>query len=458
MPYYMNGQFELFFLHDAPDAVKQSSTGQHDIHKFSTKNLVDYNYDGQVIPYGNASTQDQLVGTGSLIKAGDTYYFYYTGHNGTSGWLQNTNPAWAGANTREAVMYATSKDLKTWTKKSSFVLKAPSGYAANDFRDPNVFYNEEFKEYWMLISTQQGGKGVILVYKSQYPATDNWQIRGPLFVEGDYLMLECSDIKKIGNRYYLFFGEDWSTTPGTHYRVAASTAGPWLKPADGSDMFDGHQFYAGRPASNGTTTYLFAWAHRRNPENDNGNRTWGGNLIAHEVVQRADNKLGVRSPASVSGYFTKESATELKGQSGAVSQAGTQLTLNGTATTATARFAAIDGTLKIKGAITLNNLTGTATIGFNAKADQTSTYQIKFEPVAKRIAAYNNGAEITRVPFNFEAGKTYEFSVVVDGSVAVLYVNDEVALTNRIYSINNAWNISADDMQVSLSNLKTIKH
>ncbi|UEG51340.1 DUF4975 domain-containing protein [Mucilaginibacter daejeonensis] len=458
MPYYMNGQFELFFLHDAPDAVKQSSTGQHDIHKFSTKNLVDYSYDGQVIPYGNASTQDQLVGTGSLVKAGDTYYFYYTGHNGTSGWLQNSNPAWTSANTREAVMYATSKDLKTWTKRSSFVLKAPSDYSASDFRDPDVFYNDEFKEYWMLVSTQQGGKGVILVYRTQDPATDNWQIRGPLTVEGDYLMLECADIRKIGNRYYLFFGEDWSDMPGTHYRVATSTAGPWLKPAGGNDMFDGHQFYAGRPASDGTTTYLFAWAHRRNPENDNGNRTWGGNLITHEVVQRTDNKLGVRSPASVNGYFTKEGAAELKGQSGTVSSIGTQLILNGTTTMAAARFAAIDGTLKIKGTLTLNNLTGTVTMGFNAKADQTSTYHVKFEPAAKRIAAYNNGVEITRVPFTFEAGKTYQFSVVIDGSIAVLYVNDEVALTNRIYSVNNTWNITADGMQVGLSDLKIIRH
>ena len=60
MPYFVNGQFEIFFLHDAPDPVKQSSPGQHPIHKFSSKNLLDFSYDGEMIPYGSKSTQDFL--------------------------------------------------------------------------------------------------------------------------------------------------------------------------------------------------------------------------------------------------------------------------------------------------------------------------------------------------------------------------------------------------------------
>ncbi|MDT3404303.1 glycoside hydrolase family 32 protein [Mucilaginibacter terrae] len=459
MPYYVNNQFELFFLHDAPDKAKQSSTGQHDIHKFSSKDLLNFSYDGQAISYGTAATQDQLVGTGSMVKVGDTYYFYYTGHNSSSSWLQNNNPAWTGGNSREAVMYATSKDMKTWTKKTSFALRASDGYSSTDFRDPYVFYNDEFKEYWMLVSTQQAGKGIILVYKSADPAMDNWQIRGPLTVEGSYLMLECADIVKIGDKYYLFFGEDWSNTPGTHYRVASSTAGPWVKPADGNDMFDGHQFYAGRMASNGTTNYTFGWAHRRNPENDNGTRTWGGNLISHELVKLSNDKLGVKSPAAVRAYFTKETAVEVKGQTGTVKQTGTQYTLTGSAALALYKFANMDGTSRIQGGITFSNLTGTASLGFNTKADNTSSYVIKFEPAAKRIAAYNNGVEVTRVPFNFQAGKNYDFSIVADGSIAVLYVNDEIALTNRIYSMNgNMWSLSAEGMEISASNLKVIKH
>jgi beta-fructofuranosidase len=459
MPYFVNGQFEIFYLHDAPDAVKQTTTGQHAIHKFTSKDLLNFSDDGEMIGYGNVNTQDQLIGTGSMIKTGDTYYYYYTGFNSNANWLTNNNPGWTGANTREAIMYATSKDLKTWTKKSDYILKAAEGYSGTDFRDPYVFYNDEFSEYWMLVSTQKSGKAVVLVYTTANPSTNNWAIKGPLNVEGDYLMFECSDIVKMGGKYYMFFAEDWSNTPGTHYRVASSTAGPWLKPADGQDMFDGHQFYAGRGVTDGTKYYTLGWAHRRNPETDNGTRTWGGNLISHEFFKLGNDKIGVKSPASVSAYFNKDTDVTIKGQAGTVSNTSADYTLNGNAGGALYKFAAIDGTLKVKGSFSLGNLTGSSSMAFNTQADNSSSYSIKFEPAARRIAAYNNGTEVTRVPFTFEKDKSYTFSVVIDGSVAVLYVNDEVALTNRIYSMqDHSWSLSADGLQLNVQGLKISKH
>ncbi|MBD1362395.1 DUF4975 domain-containing protein [Mucilaginibacter sp. ZT4R22] len=459
MPYYVNGQFEIFYLFDAPDRVKQSSPGQHPIAKLTSKDLLNFTDAGEMITYGNSNTQDHLIGTGSMVKAGDTYYYYYTGFNSNPNWLTNNNPGFVGANTREAIMYATSKDLKTWTKKSDYVLKASEGFSGTDFRDPYVFYNDEFSEYWMLVSTQQAGKGIILVYTSSDPATNKWTIRSPLNVQGDYLMLECSDILKMDGKYYMLFAEDWSSTPGTHYRVATSTAGPWLKPADGQDMFDGHQFYAGRAATDGTAYYTLGWAHRRNPENDGGTRTWGGNLISHEFFKLGSDKLGVKSPAAVSAYFTKEAEPVVSANTGTVAHTGANYTLTGGSALALYKFAGLDSTSKITGSFSLANLTGTASIGLNTKADNSSTYVIKLEPANNRIAAYNNGAEVTRVPFTFEAGKSYTFSMIIDGSVAVLYINNQVALTNRVYSMaGNPWSLSADAQGLNVNGLKVLKH
>jgi beta-fructofuranosidase len=459
MPYFVNGQFEIFFLHDAPDQVKQSSSGQHPIHKFSSKNLLDFTYDGEAISYGNKSTQDHLIGTGSMVKAGDLNYFYYTGHNSTNTWLQNNNPGWTDGNPREAILYATSKDMGSWTKKNGFVLKAPDGYSRNDFRDPYVFYNSEFSQYWMLVSTQSAGKGVILVYTSSDPATDQWTLKGPLNVDSDYLMLECADIFKLDDKYYMLFAEDWSNTPGTHYRVANSTAGPWLKPADGQDMFDGYQFYAGRSASNGTQRFAFGWAHRRNPENDGGSKTWGGNLISHQLFKTGADKLGVRSPDAVYAYFTKSADPVVTSTSGTVNQAAGTYVLTGSSAKAQYTFGSINGTTQIKGSLSLANLSGTAGFGFNTQKNNNSSYVIKFEPATKRIAAYNNGAEITRVPFNWEAGKSYSFNLVIDGSVAVLYLNDQVALTNRIYSLqSNFWSLFAENNALTVGGLKASIH
>ena len=459
MPYYFDGKFHLFFLHDAPDMVKRSSKGQHPIHSFTTTDMLNFNYEGEAIPYGNSATQDYLLGTGGVVKARNTYYFYYTGHNGSTAWLQNNNPGWTGANNREVIMYATSTDLKTWTKKDGFVLKAPNGFSTNNFRDPYVFYNEEFKEYWMVVSTQQAGKGVLLVYKTNDPASDNWVVRSTLNVEGNYLMLECADIFKWGNKYYMLFAEDWSSTPGTHYRVASSSAGPWLMPANGNDMFDGYQFYAGRMAANNNNYYTFGWAHRRNPQNDNGTRTWGGNLISHQFTQLSNGILGIKAPNAVLNYFSKSGDLTIKTQDGTVTNSGSNFTIDGSTGTAGYTFAAIEGSAKTSGTINFSNTSGTASIGFNAATTATGTYVIKFEPNANRIAAYNYGTEVTRVPFKFEAGKDYNFNLIVDNSVVVLYVNGEVALTNRIYSAqNNVWSIRANSMKINLGNLKISTH
>lgn len=455
MPYYANGQFELFFLHDATDLAKHASSGQHAIHKFTSKNVLDFTYNGEMIRYGNKATQDHLIGTGGMITSGGTSYFYYTGHNGSGNWLANNNPGWTNTNHREAIMSATSNNLNTWTKNANFLIQAPNDYSNYDFRDPFVFYNDEFAEYWMLISTQKAGKGVILVYTATSPATNQWTVRGTLDIEGDYLMLECADIFKIDDKYYMLFAEDWSGTPGTHYRVANSTAGPWLKPTGGQDMFDGHQFYAARSASDGTNRYAFAWAHRRSNLSDEGVRHWGGNLITHQIYKQTNNKLGVKSPAAVKVYFNKEDNAVTTAQTGSVSQTGGTYTLNGSAGNAMVKFDKISGSTLIKGSIAINNTSGTATIGFNTKTDNSSSYMVKLEPGQNRIAAYNNGSEVTRVPFTFQSGKTYTFSIVVDGSVAVLYLNDEIALTNRIYSAQgNHWSIAANNMQLTVSDLK----
>ena len=137
MPYFDNGKFHVYFLHDAQN--KPAGKGFHDIHEYETTDLATFSYKGQMIPYGTASEPDFGVGTGSVVKAGNVYYFYYTGHNETSPFIQN--------NPRESVLCATSTDLKNWTKIKKFKITAPEGYYDFDFRDPHVFYNEKANRF-----------------------------------------------------------------------------------------------------------------------------------------------------------------------------------------------------------------------------------------------------------------------------------------------------------------------
>ncbi|TXK46093.1 DUF4975 domain-containing protein [Pontibacter qinzhouensis] len=449
MPYFDNGKFHIFFLHDAQN--KPAGQGFHAIHKFESSNLVDFTYGGEMIPFGTASQPDFAIGTGSTIKVGDTYYMYYTGHNGNASFLQS--------NPRESVLYATSKDLKTWTKNNSFILTAPPGYYNFDFRDPHVFFNSEKNEYWMLQSTQtESRKAVVLLFTSKNPALNDWAVQGPLYTTTDeesYLMMECADIFKMGNHWYMFFSENWGIK-GTHYRIADSSEGPWRTPAH--DMLDGEFFYAAKTATDGNKRYAFGWTARRLPENDNGNKEWAGNMVIHELTQAADGTLGVKIPDAVTGIFKKEIALQMQNTAGAVAANGNSYQLNGSGSEALSTFRPINGSRMIQAKLKTDNNTGTTGFIFNADNPAEQSYKIVFEPQHARVAAYHiaggNPREITRVPFDFKANTVYDVKVVMDGTLCVVYIDGKAALSNRIYGMpGKQWGIFANGTQSIFSDL-----
>lgn len=451
MPFFDNGKFHIFFLHDAQS--KPAGQGFHAIHKFESANLAEFSYGGEMIPFGTASQPDFAIGTGSTIKVGDTYYMYYTGHNGNASFVQN--------NPRESVLYATSKDLKTWTKDPSFILTAPPGYYNFDFRDPHVFFNQEKSEYWMLQSTQTNDsrKAVVLLFTSRNPALNDWAVQGPVYTtteEERYLMMECADIFKMGNYWYMFFSENWSSNKGTHYRIADSSEGPWRTPTH--DMLDGEFFYAAKTETDGNKRYAFGWTARRLPENDNGNKEWAGNMVIHELIQGADGTLGVKIPGSVSDIFKKNLTLQVQKSAGTVAASGNSYQLNGNGTEAYYTFSPVNGSRKLRAKLKASNSTGTTGFMFNAENPAEQAYRIVFEPQRARVAAYHvaggNTQEVTRVPFDFKANTVYDVEVVIDGTVCVVYIDGKAALSNRIYGMpGKQWGIFAQGTQAEFSDL-----
>ncbi|MAM19169.1 MAG: glycoside hydrolase family 32 protein [Christiangramia sp.] len=451
MPYYENGQFHMFFLHDAQN--KPAGEGFHDIHEFETENLVNYDYKGRAIDYGNAGQPDFAIGTGSLIKADGTYYYYYTGHNGTSVFLEE--------NPRESVLLATSRDLENWTKQRDFIITAPEGYYDFEFRDPQVLYNEEVGEYWMLVSAQTDArKAVILLFTSDNPATGNWTAQEPLYTttdEENYLMMEVPDLFKMGDYWYLIFSENWKDKI-THYRVATSSTGPWEKPVN--DMVDGQYFYAGKTVSDGTNRYLAGWTARKSPETNSGTKDFGGNLVVHELEQQADGKLlSVKAPSSVSSVFTNSEASEVQETSSGVTENGNSFHIDASEGQSKVVFQNLNGSSMVSGTVSISQ---EANAGFflGGNNNPSESFRIQLEPRNNKIIAINNGTFENVVYFNFDANTNYNFELYIDGSVAVLYLNDEVALSSRIYGIyESPWGIYGEfassefgDIQINAEN------
>ena len=78
-------------------------------------------------------------------------------------------------------MHAISRDLVSWQKLPKDTFRGSKPYIYDDtFRDPNVFYNADYEEYWMLITTHsQKPCGVIALYTSQ--DLKHWEDKGVLF-------------------------------------------------------------------------------------------------------------------------------------------------------------------------------------------------------------------------------------------------------------------------------------
>lgn len=445
MPYFEDDKFHIFFLHDAQ--TKPTGKGFHDIHKFVSKNLTDFDYKGRMINYGKTADPDFAVGTGSVINIKGTYYFYYTGHNANTEFIQN--------NPRESVLLATSNDLENWKKVTDFKITAPEGYYDFEFRDPHVFYNSEEKEYWMLVSAQTNERmAVILLFTSPDPTIQEWKVKGPLYtssVEESYIMMECPDLFKMGDYWYLLFSENWNEKT-THYRISSSSKGPWKTPKN--DKLDGEFFYAAKTVSKQDKQYLLGWSARRFPENNTGNKEWAGNLVTHELAQNNDGSLNVKPPSSILNLFNQKQPLQISNSIGNISQNENNFTLNATNDTAFLIYPPIRSAARINTNITIDNKNGSTGFLFNTENSIENSGKIVFDLSKNRIIYTSNDKEINSIPFNFEIGKTYSIELIIAQSMCVAYINNEKAFSNRIYGINqDKWGIFAQGITANFKKL-----
>ena len=97
--------------------------------------------------------------------------------------------------------------------------------------------------------------------------------------------------------------------------MAKSLKGPWIATDD--DAFDGRAYYAGRTFMRNNQRILFGWVPTRANETDSANLwyrpeadkedfIWAGTFVAHELYQREDGTLGCRIPDTVWNAFKDE--------------------------------------------------------------------------------------------------------------------------------------------------------
>ena len=439
-----DGILELYYLYD----TDKNGQGYHPIYKYSTSNLCGYQDHGMVLNFGPMSEPDPAIGTGSVLQdRSGLYHLFYTGHNDTGN----------GGKGKECVMHATSTDRENWTKVPEDTFYSPENYSKDDFRDPEVFWVEEEQCYWLLIAARDNTLGGVV---ARYTSTDlkNWDFCGPLYAPMQQYMLECPDLFRIGDTWYLTYSWDCVT----YYAMGDSMYGPFTAPHDNVLDGNGFIFYAAKSAELNGNRYLCGWLGRAGLSSDSGIYQWAGNVLNHQLLQNEDGTLGVREPVTYAEYFTADKPFRAVQKEGKVKIKNNSISLTAEAESyALADMGTRAPTMMLECDVTLD-ANGRAGFAFGGSAADPIYTALCLD--AKENLLHYEGYEIPELTkydpaaytrFNFSANTTHHVKLICENEIVVLYVDNLKALSLRIgHSIDGAHiGVFADGCSASFSNI-----
>ena len=483
MPFFDQkaGEFKVLYLQEFDNNMSHRF---HPIWGVSTKDGCNYQSLGEVLPFGsNDYVQDAALGTGCAYEKDGVYYIFYTGHNGN---CQN----------REVILRATSTDFKNWTKDELWALNGPDyGYSSNDFRDPQVFVADDGL-YHMVISTypKNGGDPCFAEFKSSDLKT--WDHVGKFKMIWDR-MLECPDIFKMGDYWYLVYSESFRASWSRKVKYMMATSYDALKacfndpganwPKDGREgVLDTRAFYAGKTASNGTDRFIWGWTpfrsgadiHEKNINvgaGDGNEPNWSGALVCHKVIQHSDGTLSLGAVPAMAAKYDKQQTVNVmssKGYDNGILKGDDAYVL----------YNRLGNCNHISFTVTTSNNWDKFGISFVRSTDEEFYYtlvvnpekenlrKVNFEQEGYRIKIKDNGEKekingkgfieaADGYGFSRPADNVYNIDIYTDNSVLVMYINDIVCYTQRIYGIQkNCWSVNNYGGSITVSNVKVFNY
>ena len=149
MPFYDDGTYYIYYLKDGGDSYN------HSAYLATTTDFVTYTeYDDPVLEANRSGGQDAWIGTGSVVKVEDKYYFFYTGHTDAA------NMEYA-----EKIMVAQGDSPTAFEKLEDWEITPPDELGQKrDFRDPQAYYDPETGNITLTVTASQSGTARILKY------------------------------------------------------------------------------------------------------------------------------------------------------------------------------------------------------------------------------------------------------------------------------------------------------
>ena len=426
MPYYEDGTYYIYYLKEGGDSYN------HSVYLTTTTDFVTYTeQDAVVLEASRSGGQDGWIGTGSVVKVKDVYYFFYTGHAGSDSYEY-----------KEKIMVAKSDNLTSFEKVADWEIVPPTDLGQkNDFRDPQAYYDAATDTITLTVTASQSNKARILKYTLSGDLS-NVTYDGIIFTDPEtFWNLECSDTFTIGGKYYLTYSGQDDTL---WYAVSDTPYGPYSDPV----RLDGKLFYAAKHADNGTDTYLIGWARRSESVSSTQEVSgWAGNLAVQKVVQNADGTLALAPVESILAQYKNRRELAFDGMSVSISSGSaysyTELC------TAYESFV-LSGTIRFE-----KNGTFGLAFDYNGRADKYKT--ITLDPAADKLQlSFNEGDTlITETAAPIEPNTDYTFTYVQEGSVGIFCLDGIATLTVRLYGVSGRpVRLFVENNTVTISNLK----
>lgn len=427
MPYYEDGSYYIYYLKDGGDSF------HHSIYLATTTDFTSFEeHEGPIIE-ASAGEQDDWVGTGSVVKVKDTYYFFYTGHV--------DNP---GFEYQEKIMVAKGDSPTSFTKVADWELVPPAEIGQKrDFRDPQAYYDEDLDQIVMTVTAAQDGVARVVKFTL---SPDLLDVTYDGIIVSDpteaFYNLECSDTFKIGDTYYLTYSGQDDTL---WYATSDSAYGPFDEPQRIDDVL----FYAAKHVEDEDgNCYLVGWVRRsESPLSTDEVSAWGGNLAVQKVCQNDDGSLYLQPVDAVKETF--KDRRELLINEDAIDLKGTSEKTYTEAFNAYERFM-ITGEFSYSGS-------GTFGLAFDMLGTEDSYKLVSVCPDDELLTLSFNGGDtlIANTIAELKPDTTYPFTYVQEGSCGVFYVDGVSSLTVRLYGVSgNPISLFTQGADVHFSNLR----
>lgn len=301
-------------------------------------------------------------------------------------------------------------------------------------RDPDICYDAESGKYYCVVmnyyssAEAQGEKGLALYTAGEDGRFSTQAVRlVDLTGRGDP---ECPQLKKIGDRWYLFYSVYGTGTAGNvgylTYRVGDVGVSPdkvdWSSKAE--HALEGGDLHAAQLCKVGDMWYMYGWLNYTPHAN-----VWGGYLnLAREVYQKPDGLLGTRCDEYLSDLLNMGHVASFGKENVEVS--GMNVSENSFIVSSDTGKAALGETYGRSWLSADIELPASADYAGFTLSEGGTTYYVRLERTDGELyLSIDSGSVGCSIKLEDASETSFRLEVVADGPFIEAYVNDEYSLS-----------------------------